>query len=122
MIKIVLDIAEVVMGLPNGSTYEGFKKITGDKNYLLAIKDNELICTFYDLDAGKQLINKYLEEHNIKNEEVKLVHKRKLEAEELKEYYNKKIVIYDKKVCLFGDVYGKVESAIYPPVKGLNKY
>ena len=122
MIKTVLDIAEIFMGLPNGTAYEGFKKLTGDKNYLLVLKDDKLVCAFYDMDAGKQLINKYLENENIKNDEVVFVHKKKLEGNNLKEYYNKKIVIHDKNICLFEDVYGKLESVVYPPAEGINQY
>ena len=122
VIKTILDIVEIFTGAPDGSTYRGFQRLTGDKSYLLAVKEEKLICWHYDTKGGELSIEKYLGSIEIDFNDIKLVHKKNLKDLELEEFYKKKLVVYNGKIHLYEDVYKKVDGVEYPPKEGINKY
>jgi hypothetical protein len=95
---------------------KGFKELTGKKDYIIAYYYDTLVCYFYDLDAGKALINKYLEEQEYDLSKIRYEKKTlKKKSEEVLNMKEFKIVILDKKIKLYKDI---VELAKTTNIKG----
>lgn len=103
--------------LMNGDNIgKGWKEIRGKKDYMMAYFHDTLVCYFYNMDAGKALIDKYLEDNNYDmttiRYEKKTLHKKSDEVANMRDY---KLVVLDKQVKLYKDI---VELAKTRNIKG----
>ena len=103
--------------LTNGDLIsKGFNRILGRENVNVAYNENnEMICFFYNFDVtSKKIIELYLKKNNISFKEIKSeVFKRS--SDEYEVLVLDKIVLLDKKFCLYKDV---VKLAQFEDIKG----
>lgn len=110
---------------------KGFNAIKGDVKYIVA-KDRggNILCLTYDIDTCNAIIEKYLKDHGISINDVKImsmtINKRDKDVGNI---LDKKIVILDDELVLYDDV--KKKSNKYEiedfrqgslPNYGINKY
>jgi|GEM_PF-3429252 len=95
------------------SIMKGFETLLGKKHYLV-VHDKEsrdLICFFYDIDAGKALIETYLRKNNIEKNSIDITKVTlKNKSEELNIMLPKKLVILDKRITTYDEVINLAKS------------
>ena len=95
---------------------KGFSEVRGSKEYIICKHGNRILCFFYAGDAGKTLIDHYLNNNHIKKVTTKLeIKSLRNNSVELAEMLHKKIVILDKKVVAYEDV---IELSKLTKIKG----
>ncbi|PAT02240.1 hypothetical protein CI105_02540 [Candidatus Izimaplasma bacterium ZiA1] len=95
---------------------KGFNRILGRETVNVAYNDNnEMICFFYNFDNNsKKILELYLKKNNIKYKQIKNeVYKRRSDIYEV--LVLNKIVLLDKKFCLYKDV---IKLAQFENIKG----
>lgn len=69
---------------------EGLEKILSNENYIFVNdKDGNIICTLYNSDKERNLLNEYLEDNQISKDDVSITVMDTLESEDLEELFKK---------------------------------
>lgn len=91
----------------NSNTIEkGIDHLLGRHHYLLAFdQQGNLLCTFYDMNTGRALMEHYLKDQNIDTDTVNFVKKPKAEDDEDQSLINQyKLVLLDDHLTLYKEV------------------
>jgi len=69
---------------------EGLEKILSNENYIFVNdKDGNIICTLYNSDKERNLLDEYLEDNQISKDDVSITVMDTLESEDLEELFKK---------------------------------
>lgn len=92
------------------SVSDGVKVLSGKQDYLIAFDGEEVVCYFYDSEAGKTLLEKYLTDHNCNvNVDIrKMTLKKDNEFFEL--YIGRKLVVLDSELTTYDEVVKLAET------------
>ncbi|GMQ64899.1 hypothetical protein [Vallitalea maricola] len=69
---------------------EGLEKVLSNENYIFVNdKDGNIICTLYNSDKERNLLDEYLEDNQISKDDVSITVMDTLESEDLEELFKK---------------------------------
>ncbi|GMQ57588.1 hypothetical protein AN1V17_19830 [Vallitalea sediminicola] len=69
---------------------EGLEKVLSNENYIFVNdKDGNIICTLYNSDKERNLLDEYLEDSHISKDDVSITVMDTLESEDLEELFKK---------------------------------
>ncbi|QUH30059.1 hypothetical protein [Vallitalea guaymasensis] len=69
---------------------EGLEKILSNEDYIFVNdKDGNIICTLYNSDKERNLLDEYLEDNQISKDDVSITVMDTLESEDLEELFKK---------------------------------
>lgn len=93
------------INMPN--IINGAQALSGKRKYFIAEDENgDVICMFYDTQAGEQIVKVYIQRNNIKEEKVNFVKKTfKNNSPTVRELLKFQLVVLDKKqLVIFKDI------------------
>lgn len=93
-----------------GSISDGLKAVQGKQEYLIAFDGELVVCYFYNTDAGKALLEKYLKDNgcNVNIDIRKMTLKK--DNEFFKDNLGKKIVLLNNEIVLYEEVVKLADS------------